>query len=1162
MKKKRSFLLKFASVFLIALISMQSFVLAAPEKNEEIWGIFSERSTFKGMKAWYGDNATVPVISDDPSGWKLQFKTGIKYIYVDVVDNLMYDLKGEAIEIEVDYYDDGEGTFTVTYDGYEKKDDDAEYVDLTGTNSWKTHTFFIQDAVFKNGLGGADFRIAVSSTFLAKTNRYEIRDDIVFGAVRVKRAGVKSPIRMSISSEATGNIFFEDEKVKMTVDYTNKLKEEYNLKAHLAAVDTENRVLWEDNHELAFNGEEKISKTYEFDINRFGLYWFRIELRADEEKIVCIKDAEFSYVTTNHGKRLNYDVGTSTHIDQLNKYGEHEKVLPLLVNAGYGRERLEWGWRRFYSGYSDYVVTPYAQKLLDDYKEVGLKRTIILSVENMLFPLHTKDEAFLKGAPTPEFEKNYREYLRETVRATKDYADSYIVGNEQEHSSYPEHLKLPTSYFRWIEIAHEVIKEEHPDAKVLAYGLTMGNKKWFEETIRLGAHNYFDQAAMHTYSVFQTFDEYDFVGRIQSFWDSVKEKYDVDLPPAWITETGYFHLRNGCYAPYTIAQQFPKLYIYAAASDLVDEVVDYAFLSASPIGYGHLRDSDTAGVNDIEIPYAAYREYLTIACWNKNFGGDSDFEASIDGDNTRIYKFKRRSDKKNFAALWTVKGIENVTLSLGTNEISYMDIMGNEEKMYSDDGRYTFNLTPDIKYIIGDFKDFKVCDEQKYDFGTETLDVVKGIVKEISVAIDGKKPTGYSVETVDYMAADTVFAGKSEDALTLGVTLKPEGDSFIEKYLGGKPGRSQFKLYDTEDVRDAVSVNVKKDGKLYARCEIPVNEITPITIDCGISPVSVEEIDNWKATFILKNESNAEFAGEFVVTEPTAFAERLRPAEISLAPGEEKRITYSVPTNLLGMELSVKAEVRTDVGDVIEYADKKETFCAVYTDSPPEIDGVLNEDEWFLKVRGLMSEKTFVQLIKTEAYSGAEDLSGNVNMMWDKKNLYLALSISDDLHKQANQDGSTWKADGLQIGFTAGNNPTAFTHLMAALSDDGYLTKHIFASEDGSNATGRASDEDFDLAVKTEEGKTVYEMRISWKLIMPLLNSVKVGDGAQVEGVFATDDTRKEAKSGEVIRFSVLVNDDDGNGRKGYIQYGSDISGGSQKGFRNITLFGGEEQKE
>ena len=774
--------------------------------------------------------------------------------------------------------------------------------------------------------------------------------------------------------------------------------------------------------------------------------------------------------------------------------------------------------------------------------------------------MHTSDPAYDRGAPTPEFEEDFKEYIREAVRATKDYADSYIIGNEQDHTAYPAELRLPTSYARWCQLASEIIREEAPEAKVLGYGLMFGDKKWFEDTIELGTHHYFDQAAVHTYSVFKTYEGQDFIGRIRNYWDSVKEKFDVDLPAAWVTETGYFKIRHGGFAPYEISQQFPRLYIYSAASDLVDGVVDYAFLSTSPESYGHLRDSESLTLHDVDIPYAAWREYLTIACWNKNFGGDCDFVNSVDTDNTRLYRFKRRSDGKDFAALWTLNGPENVTLDLGANEISYMDILGNEEKMYSDDGRYTFNLSEDIKYIIGNFAKFDVCANHKYDFAaSEGLEVVSGVSKEISVTVDGTKPEGYSISTRDFMSAKTSYIGKEADNLNFGVTIKSPADDLTEKYLCGQSGRSQFKLYDKSDIRDVVSVDIKKDDKLYARYEVPLTETMPVSISADVRPKSIDEINNWQLIFRLENKTNEIITGTFNLEQPSLIADNSKPVSVTLNPGEVREQSYAVVSKLQGQEIPIVASFAADSGAVIGYSDKKECFCAVYTDTPPAIDGSLEENEWFLGVKGLIPASTYMTLIKTETYSGSDDLSGSVHMMWDKDNLYLALKIKDDIHSQAFKNGSTWQGDGLQIGFTATEKPTKFTHIMTALGDDGYLTKHLFASEDDSNPKGRTSDEDMDLAIKRDDGVTTYEMRISWKLIMPMLNIIAIGDGAQGSNVLITDETRKEAKSGETFRFSVLVNDNDDNGRKGYVEYGRDISGGNIKQFKTITLFGGNE---
>lgn len=1155
---KRKSYVKIISFILILAISLPVAALAEDDKpSDEIWGVFSEDSSFRGMKAWYGTGEAAPVVSRDPVGWTLQFKSGNYYIHVDIDDRLMYDLNGEAIEIEVDYYDKGAGVFTLNYDGFERKDTDAEYVDLTNTGEWKTHTFFIQDAVFKNGLDNSDFRISVTSPFLKSWNSsYEERDNIVFGAVRVKRAEVKSPIHIDITSEAVGNIFFEDEKVKMTVDYTNKCKNAYKLNALVQAVDINNVVRWENREELNFEPEEKKSVTYEFDIDKFNLYWLRVTLSDNEEKIFCINDAEFFYVTTNHGTRLNYDAGTTPHLENYNRNGDYTKILPLMQKAGYGRHRFAINWTHLYSGSGGFGLPPYFEDVLKAVKEHGFENTIIVSKSHNRYPYKGSSvPAYNSGPPTAEFLEDYAEYIRELVRLTRDYADSYIIGNEDELND----VVTAESYVQWAEVAYTEIKKAYPEAKVLGYGLTLYDKDWFLDNLRLGTNDFYDMASVHPYAMTATAEASRFLERIQNFWNLAKDELGIEMEPAWIGEIGHFHVRHGGLSAHEISQQFPRYYIYASASGIVDKLIDYMMTNTSPVSYGHIRGTNEYSNYDINVPYAPYREYLTIACWNKNFGGDCDFVENIDTQNTRLYHFKRRTDGKDFAALWSLTGRENVTLDLGTNEISYMDILGNEEKMYSDDGRYTFNLSQDVNYIIGNFNKFEVSDKPKYDFGALSRDVVKGSPEEISVSINGVKSEGYTISTTDYMKAETLYNSKDNDALCLGVTVGSLSDGYTEKFLCGNAGRSQYKLNDASDIRDIVSVDVKKDGKLYARCEIPLKEMDPIKITVDLSPASGDDASRWQTGFAVENRSAEEVSGTFRVTAPAEIAAISEPVAMTIRGKDVSEVTYPLPASLLGQGITFKAEFTPSNGETVEFMNKMDSLCAIYTDTPPTIDGSVDSSEWILSVGGKISETSWEHLIETETYTGADDLSGTVNMMWDKENLYLTVGVKDNVHKQAYTAGGTWKADGLQVGFTAGDKPSNWTALRLAMNDDGSIQKYLASSEDGTIKAGVISDELMDLAVKREKDITTYEMRISWKMIMPHLNILNFGDGANVEGVEIYDESIKEAKSGESFRFSVLVNDDDGGGRKGYAEYGTGVSAGAYRSFSSITLFGGKD---
>ncbi len=64
---------------------------------------------------------------------------------------MLYEPKDARVGVEVDYFDEGHGKFTITYDGLTGNFTDGEIVQLEDTGEWKTHTFYLYDAEFANG---------------------------------------------------------------------------------------------------------------------------------------------------------------------------------------------------------------------------------------------------------------------------------------------------------------------------------------------------------------------------------------------------------------------------------------------------------------------------------------------------------------------------------------------------------------------------------------------------------------------------------------------------------------------------------------------------------------------------------------------------------------------------------------------------------------------------------------------------------------------------------------------------------------------------------------------------------------------------------------------------------------------------------------------------
>jgi predicted alpha-1,2-mannosidase len=112
-----------------------------------------------------GDGHSTPVTVAGRSGRS----TSDGYLYFGVTDDLVPGGTPYAATIDVDYLDQGTGTWNVQYDSSDPNQPykGSSSVTNTGTGTWKTATFTLPDAGFGNRENGsADFRLSVGSGFV------------------------------------------------------------------------------------------------------------------------------------------------------------------------------------------------------------------------------------------------------------------------------------------------------------------------------------------------------------------------------------------------------------------------------------------------------------------------------------------------------------------------------------------------------------------------------------------------------------------------------------------------------------------------------------------------------------------------------------------------------------------------------------------------------------------------------------------------------------------------------------------------------------------------------------------------------------------------------------------------------------------------------------
>ena len=207
---------------------------------------------------------------------------------------------------------------------------------------------------------------------------------------------------------------------------------------------------------------------------------------------------------------------------------------------------------------------------------------------------------------------------------------------------------------------------------------------------------------------------------------------------------------------------------------------------------------------------------------------------------------------------------------------------------------------------------------------------------------------------------------------------------------------------------------------------------------------------------------------------------------------------------------------------------------AYRTNSPPRIDGTLDEDEWIIKCPIPLIGRNQLSY-KSDNYEWTPDNLNAVGyMMWDSDNLYIALKVRDNIHYVTGSGSSIAEdyivGDSVILGIDpthrgAEANARAFAYYISSASPGGGSGNYtLFRSQNhsGTSKSGQLFKDSsiYNLAISQspkEEGVCVYEMRI------PLSEIGIIG------------------QTGTKTGLSIQLNDNDGAGKEAQINWGDGI---------------------
>jgi len=184
-----------------------------------------------------------------------------------------------------------------------------------------------------------------------------------------------------------------------------------------------------------------------------------------------------------------------------------------------------------------------------------------------------------------------------------------------------------------------------------------------------------------------------------------------------------------------------------------------------------------------------------------------------------------------------------------------------------------------------------------------------------------------------------------------------------------------------------------------------------------------------------------------------------------------------------------------------------------------KIDGKLDEwkDSKFTTINPNLG-------IRMNNYNGAEDLAVKFAAKWSQSKIYFAIIVDDNNVFEGDGVEKMWKGDSVQIDFEPDNRNTKSPHTqfcIGLIDSKPAVFRHNTIPTDEiipSYVTG-AKPDGVNAEIRREGKTTYYEIAVAARAIHPGLTIEK----------------------GKKIAFSLLVNDNDGSGRKGWMEWSSGI---------------------
>lgn len=885
---------------------------------------------------------------------------------------------------------------------------------------------------------------------------------------------------VSLSNDMLGSNFFERE-----IEYNMQVENPYDTDVN---VDIAAQIIKEDSvkeneivKHITVPKGEIINVPLKFKVKEYGFYKLRIVSIDDVLKRESITETKFSVSHLNES--LNFKSALCNHFEAGHGTEELERKTELFAKAGFSMLREEIRWQSI-------ELTPGSFEMTDVYKRTGealknnnMRRLVTLGYSNkfVVTSLFRNKESI----------KKFGEYARQTALFTKDENVEFEVWNEINHVPFNSEGASVADYIELLKETYTSVKSVRPDAVIYGMGgiTKIANMyEWIEEFLQLGGQNYCDGLSIHPYvPTGPAYQSYDVLMECKKLF----EKYGCEDKKICVSEVGWttddYELQANREIQYAVL-----------SNDDVDVNTYYVSqekqsTSTSENLFGFIRPWEASWAYPDE-PYYAKPVFVAFSFYNSFMNGSHGREEIKTDDSDVTIQKQKLSDGRDVLVCWANTDTEkDGCILLNTGLVDVYDKYGNKTKQAVIDGKLNIRLSQSPVYITGDFT----------DIGYEAKPLIITSAKTIETTLNDTYTLNIRKEF-------------SDDARIEVNT--PVGMELLSNEGFGENGIAKVVLKTgNERVENSfVEINVYNGNTAICKYKVPVEYKDTISVNV-LGTYFRSKRWQYEVT-INNNKITDKVSGKVVVSVPDNLPEADRTVEFkNISSGGKKKIYINIPTNVVDVKTRFEGTVYLDGGEKYDIANDIYFSTIVYTENPPVIDGKMADDEWFENGAFDLKYKSQVQIAD---WKGTDDVSGKLYCMYDKMNFYIAAKINDDAFGDSGKE--IWQNDSIQFAFAPekSKDSARTEYGIGKINGEDKIERYSFVTVD-TGILGVTDKEGFDgikyKVVRDEKKKeTIYEAQIPWN---------------QIYG-----DNFKIAKY-DSLYFSCLVNDNDGNGRRGWIEF-------------------------